>query len=107
LAPRPQPTPRAREPAPRATPPAAVERSSWQDVFAFLLLVSASLVVVFVLLATRHYFPAFGPAGQFLALLVVIGSFMALGSLMLSLLRLYVRPAIQDTRARRARKRNP
>jgi hypothetical protein len=86
----------------------------WQDLFAFLLLVSASLVVLLVLLATRHYYASLGTAGRLLAWLVILGGFAALGSLMVSLLRLYVRPALDNVRpilengrVRRSRKRNP
>jgi hypothetical protein len=84
----------------------------WHDLFAFLLLVSGLLVMVLVLLATRHYYAGFGFIGRGLAWIVIVGGVAALLSLAQSLLRLYIRPMMAEGRARfvdgaRRRRRNP
>lgn len=72
----------------------------WHDAFAFFLLVSSTLVIVLVLLSTRHYFESFDLLGKTLAVLVVVGAFLVLATLAISLLRLYIRPAFDEGRQR-------
>lgn len=75
----------------------------WQDLFAFLLLLSATLVMVLVLLVTRHYYAGFSPGGRALAWLVVAFGVASLGSLGAILLRLYVQPVVANGGRRRKR----
>jgi len=77
--------------------------SMWNDVLAFLLLASATIVMLLVLFVTRAYYATFEPFGRFLAWFVVVGGVVALASLASSLLRLYIRPAWEEGRARRRR----
>lgn len=80
---------------------ARVRTSAWNDVLAFLLLASATVVMVIVLIVTSRFYPDFDPLGRALAWLVVLGGVVALGSLASSLLRLYIRPAWEEGKARR------
>lgn len=82
------------------------ERTFFDNVLAFLILASATFVMVILLVATRSQYDSFPTSGRFIAWVVVVGGVAILGSLTAMLIRLYVQPALTNGHLRR-RKRNP
>ncbi len=72
----------------------------WHDVFAFLLLASATMVMAIVIIVTQEFYPTFDAAGRAIAWGVAVGSVLALASLALILLRLYIQPVLATGRDR-------
>lgn len=77
----------------------------WHDIFAFLVLTSATLVMVIVLKTSQVYYPQFEERGRYVVWVVVFGSVLALASLAWRILQLYITPVL--TNGRHRRKRNP
>ena len=73
----------------------------WKNTFVFLLLASATLVTVLLLRATFLVYGTLYPQGRFLAWFVGIGAVLALASLGLMILRLYVSPILPPRRRKR------